>query len=420
MDGQIEPDASAWLRHIAARSFRPHQTATPVTRAQSLRHLLRWLTERNTSLRGATNQQIRDYLLSRIEGRGRVSGNTLANDRTAIKQFYEWLHDERDVSLPITIDLLKSPRGVVSSMREGRGIAAASAAATPLEPPQVDELMAAAIKYGANRAPNGTYTGMRDAAFIALGAACGGRAKMLTHLTTYEIPPAPTRASGRRDEGDLISMHLPAALTKANRAVILPVFRRRLDVVREFISPERGARRFQIAKWRPADPITIADEPTGRFWGIVDIDGIPRPFNTMSAEIRRRLVKPNGEPAMIFLTAHDGRPLKLATAREITGDISIMAEEDAMSRGEAFPHVHTHDLRATYATHLAALFYLGIPTSDGVDLHGRPHRVSIESAVKMASVGLGHIDAATTALYVQQVGIIALRYTIDDLLGRRS
>lgn len=381
--------------------------------------MLQWLTERNSSLRGATNHQIRDYLLNRIEGPGRVSGNTLANDRTAIKQFYEWLLEERDIPLPITIDLLKSSRGVVSAMREGRGIAKASAAATPLEPPQVDELMAAAIKYGANRAPNGTYTGMRDAAFIALGAACGGRAKMLTHLTTYEIPPAPTRRRQQPEEGDLISMRLPAALSKVNREVILPAFRRRLDVVRQYIHPEHGARRFQIGRWRPVDPIMIAEEPTKRFRGIVDTDGTHRPFNTMSAEVRRRLVKPNGEPAMIFLTAHDGRPLTLATAREITGDVSVMAEGDARDRGTTFPHVHTHDLRATYATQLAALFYLGIPTSDGVDLQGRPHRVSIESAVKMASVGLGHIDAATTALYTQQVGIITLRFTIDDLLGRR-
>lgn len=215
-------------------------------------------------------------------------------------------------------------------------------------------------------------------------------------------------------------MRLPAALSKVNREVILPAFRRRLDVVRQYTHPERGARRFQIGKWRPINPIVITEEPTKRFHGIVDTDGTHRPFNTMSAEVRRRLVKPNGEPAMIFLTAHDGRPLSLATAREITGDVSVMAEADAQERGTIFPHVHTHDLRATYATHLAALFYLGIPTSDGVDLHGRPHRVSIESAVKMASVGLGHIDAATTALYIQQVGIITLRYTVDDLLGRRS
>ncbi|MBF4603991.1 site-specific integrase [Curtobacterium sp. VKM Ac-2884] len=349
VDGLLEPDATAWLRHVASRSFRNRATTTPMTRAQSLRGLLQFLTERNVSLRGATNQHILEYINSRIDGPHRVSGNTLANDRTAIKQFYEWLREEHNVPLPITIDQLKSPRGPVSSMREGRGIPTASAASTPLEPPQLDELMAAAVQYGANQAPNGSYTGIRDAAFIALGAACGGRASTLTHLTTYEIPTAP-RKNSDRDEGDLISMHLPAALSKVNREVRLPAFRHHLDTVRAFIDPKSGARRFQITDWRPDDPITIAVEPTKRFHGIIDTDGIARSFNEMTADVRRRLLKPNGEPAMIFLTAHDGRPLKLATAREITGDVSIMAEADAARRGGDFPHVHTHDLRATYAS----------------------------------------------------------------------
>jgi hypothetical protein len=36
----------------------------------------------------------------------------------------------------------------------------------------------------------------------------------------------------------------------------------------------------------------------------------------------------------------------------------------------------------------------------------------------MASIGLGHIDQNTTQLYIQQVGLMASRYTIDAFLGR--
>ncbi len=38
--------------------------------------------------------------------------------------------------------------------------------------------------------------------------------------------------------------------------------------------------------------------------------------------------------------------------------------------------------------------------------------------MKMASIGLGHLDQRTTNLYIQQVGLMASQYTIDAFLGR--
>lgn len=299
-------------------------------------------------------------------------------------------------------------------MVEGRNIPKASAAGTPLEPPQVGELLAAALTYGANRGETGSYTGARDAAFISLGLACGARANTLTHLTTYEIP------QGHDGEGDLIEMTLPGATSKTRREVRLAAFTHHLRRVRLFIDPKRGARRHQLHGWQPDRPIHIAEEPTPQFRGIVDTDGVRRPFRDMTADERRRLVTPTGEPAMIFLGFHSGAPLAVKTAREFVGDISAMRERDAALAGQHFPHVHTHDLRHTYATHLAAVFYLGVPYGPGRDLRGRPHRIDIHSAIKMASAGLGHLDESTTALYTQQVGMMALRYTADDFLGRNN
>lgn len=414
LNGRIEQDASEWLAFVAARTGGgQHPTKTAETYAESLRQFIRFLTNRNTSLRGATRDHIIEYVEHRTVQLTRVAGTTWSRDRTAIKQFYEWLREEHGVDPPITIDHIRSPRGTVSSMREGRNIPKASAAGTPLEPPQLDQLIAAALTYGANRALNGSYTGTRDAAFIALGAACGGRAETLTHLTVYEIPPA------FDGEGDLTEMTLPGATAKTRREVRLPAFTSHLNRVRRFIDPVRGARRHQLRDWRPRNPIRIAVEPTPRFHGIVDTDGVRRPFRTMTADERRRLVTPSGEPAMIFLTIHTGSPLAAATAQEITGDVSTMCERDAAARGKHFPHVHTHDLRHTYATHLAALFYLGVPTTrGGTDARGHPQRVDIHSSVKMASAGLGHINERTTALSIQQVGIMAQRYAASDFLGR--
>lgn len=414
IDGQIESDATEWLAYVAARTGGPHSTKTAESYAESLRLFVQFLTDRNTSLRGATRQHIIDYVNYRTVEITRVSGTTWSRDRTAIKQFYEWLREEHSIAPPITIEYVQSPRGTVSSMVEGRSIPKASAAGTPLEPPQIEELLAAAITYGANRGETGSYTGARDAAFISLGLACGARANTLTHLTTYEIPKA------HDGEGDLIEMALPGATAKTHREVRAAAFTHHLERVRRFIDPKNGARRHYLHGWQPERPIQIAEEPTPRFHGIIDTDGARRLFKDMTADDRRRLVTPAGEPAMIFLGFHSGAPLAAKTAREIVGDVSVMRERDAALAGHHFPHVHTHDLRHTYATHLAAVFYLGVPLGQGTDLLGRPHRIDIHSAIKMASAGLGHLDERTTALYIQQVGMMALRYRADDFLGKKN
>lgn len=416
IDGIVENDASAWLREVDARSGL-RKTRTAITRADSLRTFLHYITAQNTSLRGATNAHIVGYINTRTTGPNRVSGNTIASDRATIRGFYEWLRDERGIPLPITLDELRTPKGPVLSMREGRGIPKASAAQTPLEPPQIDQLLAAAI----TRNNGQNYTAARDAAFISLGLACGARADTLAHLLTYEIPQAPssTQRNPNPVEGDLIQMRLSGAVAKTPREVVLPAIRRHIDKVRKYIDPETGARRHQLHRWTPPEnPITVATGPTAKFRGIVDTDGIRRSFNTMTADERRRLVTDTGQPAMIFLTVHQGRPLSKRTAEEIVTDVSAEAERRAAQAGTTFPHVTTHDLRGTYATHLAALFYFGVPTSAGRDLDGKPHRVNIQSAVKMASIGLGHVNEHTTQLYIQQVGLMASRYTIDAFLGR--
>lgn len=138
----------------------------------------------------------------------------------------------------------------------------------------------------------------------------------------------------------------------------------------------------------------------------------------MTAAERRRLVTPDGEAAMLFLSARDGAPLKYSAAEELTGDVSKLAEANAAARGGSFPHVHTHDLRHTYATHLAALFMMGHATGPSLGGDSRSNRVEVRSAVRMASAGLGHLDEGTTSLYIQQVGMMCTRYGAGDFLGR--
>ncbi|MFD1211452.1 hypothetical protein ACFQ36_05295 [Arthrobacter sp. GCM10027362] len=400
VDGRVEPDATAWLAEVHARTG---GTRTAASHAESLQRFAAFLLERNTTLRGALNRHIVDYVRHRtVDAATRVAGATWQRDRTAIKQFYEWLRDTHGIALPITLDTVPTFRGPVASMREGRGVPVDCAAGTPLEPPQIPELLAAARRPG----PGGmNLAGARDAAFIGLGLACGARADTLAHLTIYELPDPAL-------PGDLVEMYLPGAVSKSRREVRLLAFRQHLEPVYGYL---KAARPLLLRDWRPEDPIRIAQPPVPGCREVFDTAGNRLRFDTMTAGERQRLLTPGGEPAMLFLSARNGAPLSYRAAEELTSDASRLAEAHARARGAWFPHVHTHDLRHTYATHLAALYMLGIPGRDPAAARCRP---DARAAVRMAATGLGHVDAAVTAGYVRQAGRMCRHYGVEDFLGR--
>lgn len=411
VDGRIEPDATQWLAEVHARTA---GTDTAQSYGDSLSGWIGHLLRSNTSLRGATRDHLIAYVNVRtVAAETRVAGTTWRRDRTTIKQFHTWLRESHGVAAPFTVDTIIGPRGPVESMREGRGVPASAASGTPLTPGQIPDLLAAAWRLGPDGVVGDTLVGGRDAAFIGLGLACGARLRTLANLTIWELPDP-------SQPGDLIEMRLPGAVVKGRREVRLPAFRSHLKHVWSYAQPITGSRRHLLRGWQPTDPIRVTEvhNKPGGFYGITDDQGRRYAFNSLSAAERRRLLTPDGEPALLFLNAYTGAPLSQNSAQELTGNISRIAEANAEENNTSFPHVHTHDLRHTYATHLAAVFMLGVPTSGHRDLHGNPHRVDISSAIKMACVGLGHLDEGTTALYTQQIGLMLTRYTLHDFLGR--
>ncbi|MFJ5535109.1 hypothetical protein [Streptomyces sp. NPDC093261] len=412
IDGRVEPDASQWLAEVWGRTG---GTKTAPTYAEALRGFADFLLDRNATLRGAIREHVVAYVNHRtVDAATRVSGNTWQIDRRAIKQFYLWLRETHGIALPFTLDRIPTARGSVESMREGRNVARVAAAGTPLTPAQIPYLLAAAWRLGLGGVIGDSLTAPRDAAVIGLGLACGARANVLAHLTIWEVPDP-------NQQGDLIEMRVPALVNKNRREVRLPAFRTHLKHVWDYANPQRGSRRALLRRWRPADPIQVvhATPPGSRSAaGVTTSDGRFLPFNDMTNDDRRRLLTPGGEPATLFLSATSGGPMAATSVGEITADVSRRAEAVAEQDERWFPHVHTHDLRHTYATHLAAVFLLGDVTA-GRDLHGERPRLDVASAVKMASVGLGHLDEATTHLYIQQVGLmVAAGYTTSDFLGR--
>ncbi len=132
----------------------------------------------------------------------------------------------------------------------------------------------------------------RDAAFISLGLACGARADTLAHLLTYEVPQAP-RATPRKPspiEGDLIQMRLPGAVSKTSREVVLPpsVTTSTESADSSILKEAADGTNWTTDATQASDP--GCNRPTAKFRGIVDTDGVRRPFNTMTADDRRRLV----------------------------------------------------------------------------------------------------------------------------------
>lgn len=250
VDGHIEPDATAWLREVHSRLAGSTATKT----AESLKLFTEFLLDQNTTLRGAGRQHIVAYVSHRtVDAATRVSGTTWGRERTAIKQFYEWLRETHRIELPFTVDMVPTPRGMVSSMREGRNVPKASAAGAPLEPPQIPDLIAAAWRVGLDGEVNPrNVTGARDATYIGLGLACGGRADTLTHLTVYELPDPSQRA-------DLVSMHLPGVISKSRREARVLAFRHHLQHVYDYANPSGGSRRLMLKGWTPQDPIRVAE-----------------------------------------------------------------------------------------------------------------------------------------------------------------
>ncbi|MEU0214902.1 site-specific integrase [Streptomyces sp. NPDC006265] len=177
----------------------------------------------------------------------------------------------------------------------------------------------------------------RNAAIGDLALATGLRLQEFTYLLPWEIPalpPAPTAVP--------IPFSVPAAITKGRKFRTTWISFEVLAAVHDYLELDRAAT-AEGTRWRPprrwGEPLMVS-EPDAR-GGL--INGVRRPWASLTPAERRRLVAPDGGSCLLAVKNGGGPFTAWATVFERTSD-RIRARFEPR-----FPHVWPHRLRHTFS-----------------------------------------------------------------------
>ncbi len=281
-------------------------------------------------------------------------------------------------------------------------------AGTPVTPFFVEQLLMGAMRVDLDGHQEAYKGADRDSAIISLGVGAGLRRNNLAHITTYEIPPE----SGL----PVTVMRVADRITKGDAGGDAFVFSHRLPAVHGYISGDRA----DAVSRRPYTPtrrlvIVSADERFVRFIRYGESKETVKLWTNMNEDERLRLVDGDGTSPILFVNEYTGRPLAYDSfSNAIEG-----AREFTRSRINAdFPRrFRLHDLRHTYAVHLAVAIYRGV-LSESVPFDRREDWVvdHIADAVEFVKSSLGHASESSTRLYMQTAHRF-LTIPIEQFLG---
>jgi hypothetical protein len=250
----------------------------------------------------------------------------------------------------------------------------------------------------------------RDAGFVSLGFATGMRLGTLTDITTYEIP-APSA-----EPFNIVSV--PDFITKNDAGGQALAFEYRLEAVRNYISGDRAMTVAQGRPWRPDRAVTIVEANEDYWVGMLGEERIKQRWAETTSHMRRRLVNEDGTTPIVWVDTRTGRPISYDMAGSITSDARNWTRANIR---QDFPATFTtHDLRHTYATHLAVcIFKQAVAAHVHPDLADAYQPARVADAVEMAKSSLGHVSDVSTRLYTQQAPKF-LHIDLDDFLGREA
>lgn len=314
---------------------------------------------------------------------------------SSIKQFHEFCQIEYRLPLPWTPKKVMSSwtdRPVTSntlSLRTKRGNAG-----LPLHPDFVDLLTQAALRLDAQFDDRGGLMARRDLSFISHGLGTGMRRNSLRLATVYEVPPA----SSARHGWNIV--RVPDAITKGLAGSVAIGFEHRLAAVRDYIG---GTRKMQveasIIHHAPERPLRIVETDLQGWKAIDEATGELQSCSWADSDeaVRKRLMEPDGSSPVIHL-GFDGRPMSADTASAIVRDARRFAQQHL---DPTFPSVRLHDLRHTYAVHLAVcIFHDRVAKAiDGPASEAWRNR-SVADAVAAVQASLGHASPQTTSTYI--------------------
>ena len=402
IDGRIHGPTSDFLRHHCLS--RPN-IATARRIASDLRAWLDFLCNdcnrspfedrRDPVLLATEDDWARFYRRNQYGAEDEViSADSWRKRASAIKRLYEFARSRYNHVPPFDIISFSTPEGfsgtAIARYKPRRSNT--GSAGTPLTPFFVEHLLMGAMRVDLDGRQS-LYRGAdRDAAIISLGVGVGLRRNNLAHVTTYEIPPE----SGL----PLTVMRVADRITKGDAGGDAFVFSHRLPAIHGYIAGAR-ADAVQRAAYAPARRLDMIDADDGsvRFIREGSDEVVTKSWTNMTENERLRLVDVDGTTPILFVNEYTGAPLAYDSfSNAIEGARDFVRERI----NSAFPNrFRLHDLRHTYAVHLAIAIYRGT-LSESV----RPDRQEdwvvdhIADAVEFVKSSLGHASEGSTRLYV--------------------
>jgi hypothetical protein len=349
----------------------------------------------------ATEQDFAAYWRRRQYGEPshRLSSDGWKNARKSIKRFYEHAQRAYFHPPPFNIRTFQSPEGWRGTKIEGYAPRRhnTGSAGVPLTPAWADQLLLGALRLTLDGAQKAFAGADRDHALISLALATGMRRQNLVHVTTYEIPPVAELPLTVTQVADLI--------TKNGAGGDALTFTHRLPAVHGYMG---GARREDANRrpYRPQRPLHLISADRRRF-SFRDPHVEPQAVHTRSwaeadAQLRRRLVNPDGTSPVLFLNTLTGAPLAYNSAQHVVPDAAAHVRQHI---NPDFPaDFRLHDLRHTYAVHLTVAIYRDV-LRDTLRANARPSDSwvvdHIAQAVELTKTSLGHASSSSTNLYIQ-------------------
>jgi len=319
-----------------------------------------------------------------------------ARAASAIKRYYEYTRNRYQHAPPfdiVSFNFRGMGSGTMIAKYQPRRRSTGSAG-VPITPEFADLLLMGALRVDRDGHQANYRAADRDHAIISLGLGAGLRRNNLANVTTYEIP----KPSGLR----FTTMRIADRITKNDAGGDALVFTHRLPAVYGYLD---GARADIVAskRFEPPRPLQmVSADATGVQFVSEELpdEVISRRWTEMDEGQRRRLVDVDGSSPILFLNEYTGAPLAYSTYQHAVDDAGRFVRERI---NPDFPdRFRLHDLRHTYAVHLAVAIYRGQIAEAVGEVRQSDWTVDhIAAAVELVKYSLGHASEASTRLYIQ-------------------
>ncbi|KPN46506.1 tyrosine-type recombinase/integrase [Mycobacterium intracellulare] len=334
-----------WLRELPVSGAPARKTW--LTYAQVLKAWSEFLAEQGvgvfadrTRLRAVLSMYAEHRLSGAARGRwGGASWNLAVN---TLSGFYRWAQEAgyvAEVPFSYARHYFTRPDGMrvetsqnLATVRTARP----HARRKYLERPYVDLLLHALAGNDAAGEPDRSFRGRetgRNHALVGLALGSGLRAQEFTYLTVYEVPALPSR----RTEVP-IPLVLAPPTTKGSKGRSTWIGFDALARVHDYIAWDRAVT-VDGSRWMPHDALIIEAATVDG----VRIDSVVRRWHTLTPAERVRLVAPGGGTALLAARAGGGPFVDWATVLRRT------AARVRKRYDPAFPHVHPHVMRHSFA-----------------------------------------------------------------------